>query len=704
MSTSQRPSQTSFASSYSHDPNSDERLRALPISQESQLEFFFDQRPHQRLSVISASLKSLGFSGRTRGHSHRLRCLPSAICGPLTLILTFLLLPSVTLLVLILCYRVVSGNNLLATSITGIEDDAVYVDLSATLLTTISSISSTLAPFLIGMIMVIWGVYVAWWLIQASEANSDTYNIYNPLPKADEFSILANMRAGRCDQLLKLISFRRHTSQERPPMIRMTMLIMFICVFVTFLTFLGDQFFHVWSESKLIYQYDVPDNYSSFGKGLAPVCFNFNRSENYGSPCSRPGEAFLSEEEYNRREAEIGYISTNTSQTSQIQFIANPDLADGDLAVLYPVRNTSLSRIDYRAGTIGVSTQCKFMTQACKITYLSNILTQFNCSDTFFGILGKPANISYDLYSKPQDPDVPGLAWKVSPSLQYAFYSDRDHRIPYNVLGLNNITGNGDDIPLLPDSELVNPVFLAVAGRIAKGDMALDSDLTAESSSYAFLPTYGDEVYDFFLNCSYTTFDVGYTVVNRTTLPDFLFTPTPNGSVAEMWHGRQQFTSIDGDASKGLGASNTIAAKQKTPEDFAKEWANRYSTKVLSVIGAYTDPRLNLEEQVHRQKIVTRIEPWALGFLFAANSSYVLLALIVSAIAWSVSTAEVLRIADDMDLNKLIEENFVGQEMNDLGNDRGSSSATEIRGNPPVQGGLRVGVGRNRFESVYYAV
>jgi hypothetical protein len=89
--------------------------------------------------------------------------------------------------------------------------------------------------------------------------------------------------------------------------------------------------------------------------------------------------------------------------------------------------------------------------------------------------------------------------------------------------------------------------------------------------------------------------------------------------VAEEWHGRQQYVSWTGDPSGGLVQNQYIAAKELTPDDFARTWANLYSVRVLSVIGAYSDPGLNIQEQGRSQLLVTRVEPWTLGFLLAAS-------------------------------------------------------------------------------------
>ena len=565
-----------------------------------------------------------------------------------------LLLPSSALLALIMYYKVNTGKSLLEISENVTNVHALYVDLSATILTNVSSVSSTFAPFLIAVVMEIWSPYVARALLKASQENPETSH---QLPTPVQFSLLANMRAGRSGQVWEYVSHRRQAPRTRPPILRQTAIILFMCIFVTFLTFLGDQFFHIWSESVNLYRYTVPKTSSSFGRGLTPECIAFNRTNNHGWPCTR--DSVIPQQEYAERENDVSYIQANTSKLNQIRFVSAADLPRGDLAVLYPATGAVPPHVDYRASTLAVSTQCQLMTPICKIKHISSILTQFNCSDTFFGVLGKPANISYDMFSKAQDPDVPGLAWKISPSLEYLFYSDEKLEVPYNVMGWNPVTGNNDPtLPLLPNSKLVNPVFLSVAGRVTRDNIATDSSLATQSASHLFLPTYDDTVFDFFLNCSYTTYDVEYTIVNGTTHPDFTFTPTPNGSVSEEWHGRQQYVSLNGDPSGGLAESNFMAAKQKTPEDFARTWANLYSTRVLAVIGAYTNPRLNIQEQVRDQLLVTRIVPWTLVFLLVTNFTYALLGVGVGATAGAVSTREVLEVSANMDLNKQITENM----------------------------------------------
>jgi hypothetical protein len=698
--TIQRLSPISWSDSPASNPynaTDDEELSELRTFAGNSPEFWELPKAQQGLSTDSRSVHRIAKHGRPEN------ICSFAISKPFLLLQLCLLLPNVVLLALIICYRVGSSRSLFVNTENAINKHTVYVNISATILTNISSVSSTLATILVGLIMTIWSPYIAQTVLKASQEHSGTSR---NLPTPFQFSLLANMRAGRSDQIWKYISYqfealRRQKNETRPPILRQTAFILFLSLFMTFLTFMGDQFFHIWSGSVVLDRYNVPQIFNSFGRGLTHRCITFNRTENLGFPCTLDNS--LSNLEYIERQNDVANIQANTSQLNQIQFLTADDLPRGDLAVLYPAPSVVPSRIDYRGSTLGVSTQCQLMTPICRLKHLSDLLTQFNCTETFFGVLGKSPNISYDMSSKGLDPDVPGLAWKVSTSLQYAFYSDGELQVPYNTYGYNPVTGNPDpNLPLMPDSKLVNPVYLAVAGRITEADLGIDSTLADKSAAPLFQPADNGFLFDFILNCSYTTYDIGYTLVNWTTQSDFSFAPTPNGSVAEEWHGIQQYVSVKGDPSSGLVENHYIAAKQATPHDFARTWGNLYSVRVLSVIGAYTDPRLNIQEQVRSQLLVTRIMLWTLGFLLAANFAYALLGIVVGAMAGAVSTKEVLEVSEGMDLNRQITERYGGVEMSG-GNDCERASTAQLTSERDPDSRLRVGVVGTRLESLYLA-
>ena len=226
--------------------------------------------------------------------------------------------------------------------------------------------------------------------------------------------------------------------------------------------------------------------------------------------------------------------------------------------------------------------------------------------------------------------------------------------------------------------------------------------LAPKSAAPLFLPRYGGAIFDFFLNCSYKTYDVEYTIINGTTQFDFSFKPTPNGSVVEEWHGRQQYVSLNGDPSGGLVENQFTTAKLPTPHDFARAWANLYSVRVLSITVAYTDPRLNIQGQVRSQLLVTRVVPWTLGFLLAANFTFVLLGMVVGAIARAVLTKGVLEVSETMDLNRLITERYGGAEMGG-GSDYQRASTAQMTFQRDPDNRFRVGVIKAKFEGLYFA-
>lgn len=124
------------------------------------------------------------------------------------------------------------------------------------------------------------------------------------------------------------------------------------------------------------------------------------------------------------------------------------------------------------------------------------------------------------------------------------------------------------------------------------------------------------------LGCSYQTFEVEYTSQNG-ALGDFTITPTTNGSIAEIYHGSISIGSSDAQLQDIL----ETAALESSGEALADTWAKLYSEQVLGVIGAFTSPRSNLEEQSRKSILVTKLPIPALAVLLALNLAYLPLGL-----------------------------------------------------------------------------
>ena len=117
---------------------------------------------------------------------------------------------------------------------------------------------------------------------------------------------------------------------------------------------------------------------------------------------------------------EIFHLQHNSSSASEIRLVDADDLLHGDVALLVP-QSQSLSRhIDFRAFTIGVSSQCISITTDCEMRYDTQYPyhTLFNCSENFWGVLGKSPNISEVDGTFYPTPYVPPLGYKPAPNLQ----------------------------------------------------------------------------------------------------------------------------------------------------------------------------------------------------------------------------------------------------------------------------------------------
>lgn len=195
--------------------------------------------------------------------------------------------------------------------------------------------------------------------------------------------------------------------------------------------------------------------------------------------------------------------------------------------------------------------------------------------------------------------------------------------VPYNSIGLDPSNGlSVEHHPGLPDSQLINPVYFAIAGIfvLPSGSLGptpgIGDSLAADPEIYTGLDYQG-----FVLSCSYQTWDVDYTSYDQRP-QDFNISPTKNGSVAEIYHGYLQPFSLGG-ADSQLQDMLQQAIRTNTSQQFADVWADLYSQQILSVIGAFTSPRANLEEQTRTRVVVTKLFIPAVVMFLAVNFAYV---------------------------------------------------------------------------------
>jgi hypothetical protein len=204
-----------------------------------------------------------------------------------------------------------------------------------------------------------------------------------------------------------------------------------------------------------------------------------------------------------------------------------------------------------------------------------------------------------------------------------AFFEDSGLSIPYNSVGLNPSTGQADsNLPGLSDSDLINPVYFALAALIDSSAERAGVNLSTDAAFYT-----GPDYLTFVLNCSYLTSKVVYTAQNG-KLGNFDIMPTTNGSIAEIYHGQISSSSLGG-AETQLQDILATAALQPSGRALADTWAQLYSKQILSVIGAFTSPRRNLQEQTRKSFLVTKLAIPALALLLSLNLVYLPLGLLL---------------------------------------------------------------------------
>jgi hypothetical protein len=322
------------------------------------------------------------------------------------------------------------------------------------------------------------------------------------------------------------------------------------------------------------------------------------------------------------------------SNKSQIQLIEHRDkLVQERVAILTPQSSTLSPFRDYRAETVGVHTSCAPITTQCSWTDgPQETYSQFNCSRNWWGVLGKFPNVS-DSGEAIEDEDVPPLAFKPGSALQYAYFVDLGLDTPYDAAGyLTNEVS-------IPDADLINPVYFAVAGRFAQTSQRAGANMTLDPEIHQGLTTNLDVI----LKCQYATYAVDYTWINSTARIRSM-TRSLNGTMAEIFHGYNppgSFNAFDNDMQDLL----LQAALQENTNELARSFADNYSTRILSVIGPFMSSRENVQEQTRTPSLVAVVSKAPLACLVACCLGYVTFGIMAS-----ISAYRALRKSDVRDL------------------------------------------------------
>ena len=532
------------------------------------------------------------------------------------------------LLALIFGYRVKSETSLfdqVSNSHTLNNHAVVLVNYSATRIAFVASWASTLAPLLAGFIMSLTSFEYALYMYRSSVSGHQ-----QNLPTPYQYSIFIGLCMASTGRLARYFSYSKGDGVVVPSMLRRAARTLALTLLLAIIVFGADTALHYTTSTINFDQVSVSAERHAHGYGLSAACLALNRTDNFGLPCSRNG--VVAAADYNAYVAgqnEIFDLQRGTSNVSQIGLVDAPSYLPADetsagaakVALLTP-QDASLSPyFDFQADTTGIITTCEPMSSQCKWTSSGpgEYWSYFNCTETFWGILGKSPNVT-DTGMLGNDSSIPPLGFKPGAALQYSFFTDKALNTPYDSAG--NLG------PFLSDTSLINPIYFAFAARFQATAQRASVDMSTSPDVYSGPTPY----IDFTLRCQYTTYLANYNWVNSTAYVNTL-QRSPNGTMAEIFHGYNIIgmpDSFDNDLQDFIFE----AALEPNPQAMATKFANSYSTRILSVIGPFLSARSNIQEQTRTPLLVARVSKFPLAILIAGCCAYIIFGLVSATLAF----------------------------------------------------------------------
>ncbi|ETN39549.1 uncharacterized protein HMPREF1541_05775 [Cyphellophora europaea CBS 101466] len=537
----------------------------------------------------------------------------------------------------------------------------VLVDFSATRLVFAASFLSTVAPLLTSFIMTLWGLLASRTMSQAS-----TTSHFERLPTPYQLSILIGLCLASMEQLRTYFGyvFSRRRKIALPPVLNRAALVFTLSVCLATAVFISDTVLHYVTSTILFDRVSITvEPTRAYGYGLSQICLDLNRiKDNSGFPCSLPVGPVFDDANSTAKYNEISRLQANISSVSQIRMTGVSGM-NADVAIMIPNPNTVSGAEDYRAVTVGVATSCNLVPPGlCDLQATGNrsTFTDFHCSDNFFGMLGKAPNVSLTDGTKAEDPDLSPLSFKPSGNLQYSYFTSPNFDVIYNPESWDPNTNQPNDPEeshILPDDKLINPMYVGFAARIGQltfteGSSMPFSDMIFDSGNY---------VADFIMSCSITSYTVEYTWY-KSSVHNVSATPTPNGTLIEVFHGDQVYNTVAGGAFDLQQNLVSAAIAGNDTESFLNKWQDLYSVKAMSHIGGHLTGRTNLQEQRRESVLVAKVPKPALGALIGFSLVYTVLGIWLVITAYKASSDEVHAIAEQLSLAGLTNMAFGGSK------------------------------------------
>ncbi|KAK5046416.1 hypothetical protein LTR84_008219 [Exophiala bonariae] len=519
----------------------------------------------------------------------------------------------------------------------------------------VASFLSTVAPLLGSYIMALIALPVSRDLEVASR-NSE----YLKLPTPYQMSLLIGILVAATEQLRTYFGYLLHRTERAgiPRVLHRSAWMMTLTIALAGAVSISDAVLHYMTstiEFDQVFVRAVPDR--QFGRGVSEFCLDFDR-EKVGLPCSV--EFDFVDPNKNFEQTEASRLVHNTSQTSTIRFANLHDQPGSDIAYLTPSDQAIATGTDFHATTVGISTMCELVpASSCSMASWgpTDVYTNFTCSDMFHGTIGMPPNVSDVSSVRIPDAYRSFLMYKPAQNIMYTFFNDSSMKTVYNTVGYNDSGLFDLNIFPLNDSQLVNPFYLALAGRTEYSSFESDSEMLITNDTKR---DQYNSIVDFIVNCAVTSYDVSYTWFNQ-SLYNISAIPTTNGSVLEIFHGSQLYSTVSGGSFDLQDFVDQSSMSGSTKESFLGKFGSLYSSKVLAKIGGYSTNRMALQQQHREHMLLSKVPVVPLSLLIAWSFAYPILGLVLALQAYWAAQHNIKEIVAKLSLRGLSQAAFEDQ-------------------------------------------
>jgi hypothetical protein len=281
------------------------------------------------------------------------------------------------------------------------------------------------------------------------------------------------------------------------------------------------------------------------------------------------------------------------------------------------IPSAEISHRDFTATTFGMNTQCKPVSNECNLNGDFGAFTPFTCADSFQG----------DLTS--------------GPSWQTAYFTDSSMNSNSTVFGIHN------------------PYYFGLAARENAG-AGTTSPITSGKSPEIVNVLHGGIA--FVLFCTATLYNVEYDTVNGTVTR--FVTTASNDSVANAWQGSVALIS-GAPGTPTLQQAAALAVFSNNSQELADKIALAYSQVALALGAQVVKRSPAVAVQERESFLVARVPAAPLFTLVIANLLFVILGIILTAIALGTSGGEVREVQARLSIVGLVADRFEAQRGRD---------------------------------------